>query len=232
MLWFTRLSLLVKAQQLDAANAEMAAFGHFDAADLYYEFHPELYGNRRGSMVPFSFRLLAAALPAHNHKINEAQDKTCHLLATVRKIIANVDTFLDASCTPQEKEDALLLWADREVVVIHSLVNIALLKKDYHNAVRLLHQQLRGASRPSAPLFSILGRTYLQLGDVVRAQRAFNAAADLRDGSRGRDAVASLMDAALVAIAQNSFSEAYGHYQQALVRDPDNALVRIASFIH
>lgn len=70
----------------------------------------------------------------------------------------------------------------------------------------------------------MLGRVYLQLGDVVRAQRAFNSAADLRSGKK--ESIATLMDAALVAIAQNAFAEAFAYYQKALALDPDNALVK------
>ena len=89
----------------------------------------------------------------------------------------------------------------------------------------LRHLKEERPQRARAVVFSVLGRVYLQLGDVVKAQRAFNCAADLRDSSVTRDVVATLVDAALVAIAQNAFTEAYGYYQQAMSRDPDNALV-------
>ena len=101
--------------------------------------------------------------------------------------------------------------------------------QDYHNGLQLLHQQIKKTDRPNPSLFSILGRVYLQLGDVARAQRAFNSASDMRDNSQPAEMVATLSDAALVAIAQNTFTEAYGYYQQALASDPENPMVNLFS---
>jgi Flp pilus assembly protein TadD len=99
--------------------------------------------------------------------------------------------------------------------------------QDFHNAVQLFHKQLRLPGRPPSPaLYSALGRVYLQIGDVQLAQHAFNSAADLRDVSKTIDAVASLTDAGLVAIAQNAFAEALGYFQQALTLQPDNPVVK------
>ena len=81
--------------------------------------------------------------------------------------------------------------------------------------------------QPSPALYSALGRVYLQIGDVQLAQHAFNSAADLRDVNSPIDAIASLTDAGLVAIAQNAFAEALGYFQQALTLQPDNPVVKI-----
>ena len=79
---------------------------------------------------------------------------------------------------------------------------------------------------PTSGLYSALGRVYLQIGDVQLAQRAFNSAADLRDISKPTDAIDSLTDAGLVAIAQNAFAEALGYFQQALALEPGNPVVK------
>ena len=55
-LWSTRLSLLVKLKQFSNAEVEAEAFGDLDRPDLYFEYYPEVYQERRGSMVPFQFR--------------------------------------------------------------------------------------------------------------------------------------------------------------------------------
>ena len=55
-LWFTRIALLVKLRRFSLAEVECQAFGTLDAPDLFFQHYPELYGGRRGSMVPFSFR--------------------------------------------------------------------------------------------------------------------------------------------------------------------------------
>ena len=92
-------------------------------------------------MVPFSFRLLAAELPAYANKINEAQERLCQMLGVVRRIIHQVDQFINANGNVTDKENALRLWSDRELRVIHSLVNCALLKKVsyFSHSFSLLH---------------------------------------------------------------------------------------------
>lgn len=224
-LWFTRLALLVKTQLADVAATEIKAFRNLDSPDLYYEFYPELNGQKKGTMVPFSFRLLAAEIPAHNNDLNESQDKLCQLLVTVRKIIKRMDQFFEAGVSAEDRLEAVKLWSQREVRVMNSLMNCALMKKDFHNAVSLLQQQLLRPDVAKAELYSTMGRIYLQLGDVQRGQQAFNSAAKLRNNSLSKDVVTSLIDAGLVAIAQNAFTEAYSYYQQALHLEPNNALL-------
>lgn len=97
--------------------------------------------------------------------------------------------------------------------------------------VRLFHKQLLRPGHSANPaLYSALGRVYLQIGDVPLAQQAFNCAADLRNVNKPSDAIESLTDAGLVAIAQNAFAEALGYFQQALALQPDNPVVKLAFF--
>ena len=61
-LWFTRIALLVKLRRFSLAEVECQYFNDLDAPDLYFEFYPELYGGRKGSMVPFGFRFVLSSL--------------------------------------------------------------------------------------------------------------------------------------------------------------------------
>ena len=98
--------------------------------------------------------------------------------------------------------------------------------QDYHNVVQLIRKQIHRST--SAERYSTLGRVYLQIGDVHQAQQTFNTAADLRDINNPEDAINSLMDAGLVAVAQNAFKEALSYFHQALALDPDNPVVNIS----
>ncbi|XP_057374768.1 trafficking protein particle complex subunit 12-like [Daphnia carinata] len=227
-LWMTRLALLKKSNLVEMAVNELDAFGDLDSPDFYYEYYPELNDQKKhGTMVPFTFRLLAAELPAHHNRVNEAHMKLCHLLSTVRRIIRDIDQFaaLD-KMNEVERREAANMWSDRETAVLQSLITCSLMKKDFHNVVRLFHKQLhRPGHKPNPTLYSALGRVYLQIGDIPLAQQAFNCAVDLRDINKPGDAIASLTDAGLVAIAQNAFSEALGYFQQALALQPDNPVL-------
>lgn len=123
------MALLIKTQLAEVAAIEIKAFRNLDSPDLYYEFYPEFDGQKKGTMVPFSFRLLAAEIPAHNNELNESQDKLCQLLAAVRKIIKRIDQFFRADLSAEDRLEAVKLWSQREVQVMNSLMNCALKKK-------------------------------------------------------------------------------------------------------
>ena len=132
-LWFTRIAMLQKARLTEMAYNEVQAFGELDSPDLYFDFYPEL--GKRGAMVPFSFRLLAAELPAlYNGQVNRCQSRLCQLLATVRRILGDIDGFAqaDGMSSADERREAFELWSKRETRVVMSLVNCALLKKVRH----------------------------------------------------------------------------------------------------
>ncbi|KAF2343589.1 hypothetical protein FHG87_025655 [Trinorchestia longiramus] len=86
-MWFTRLALLVKLRRFSLAEVECEQFKLLDAPDLYFEFYPELYGGRKGAMVPFSFRLLVAELPHYLGKHSTALDRLNSLLTTCHQVL-------------------------------------------------------------------------------------------------------------------------------------------------
>ena len=88
--WWLRLALLVKLRHFSVAEAEAEAFGDCDKPDLYYEYYPEQYPNRRGSLVPWPMRLLLAELPGHCGRQVEGMNKLFRLLTTVRTMLSNL----------------------------------------------------------------------------------------------------------------------------------------------
>jgi hypothetical protein len=79
---FTKLRLHTEAYR------ELEAFGDLDNPDLYLEWSPDLNGGRRGSMVPFAFRLLAAVVMMHSGREKEAIERLC----ATEKIVDKVET--------------------------------------------------------------------------------------------------------------------------------------------
>ena len=223
-LWWVRLALLVKLRQFSVAEAEAAAFGDLDSPDLFYQYYPELYPNRRGSIVPWSLRLLLAELPMYNNKQVPAMNKLFHLLRVVRKMIDNLekgllpdgDVDLESSDgTKSDKSSAIACWRARERQVLYSLINCSIYHHDYESAVKCLDMLQEKELEENVPsLYAAYGRLYLQLGNLVLADQFFNKAALARDNSQVSQ-VEGLVDSAFLAIGQGQFQAALERFQAA-----------------
>nr|CAD7425209.1 unnamed protein product [Timema monikensis] len=236
-LWFTRLALLVKLRSFSLAEVESEPFGDLDRPDLYFQFYPELYGGRLGSMVPFAFRLLLAELPQYTGKYKDALNKLHILLATVRKVLNNLTAGLCEDGSPAElstadRSESRKIWKSREARVLHSIINCALYQKDYSLAVEVLELLLRShdwGTNHKRALQSALGRVYLQLGDVAGAEKSLATARELRQQQRtpvpSTPDLRDLVDRGLMAVAQNAFQEAYDCFQKASALEPTNIML-------
>jgi trafficking protein particle complex subunit 12 len=129
-LWFTRLALLVKLGELEIVQTEAANFGMLDRPDMFYEFYPEMYNGKKGSMASFSFRLLLADLPQFYGAARASIDRLAYL-----------NSIVDQICQHYEKigyEDAKKFWRRRSRRVLHSIINAGLLvtsKKGQKNPI-------------------------------------------------------------------------------------------------
>ncbi|XP_064427945.1 trafficking protein particle complex subunit 12 isoform X3 [Mirounga angustirostris] len=105
-LWFVRLALLVKLGLFQNAEMEFEPFGNLDQPDLYYEYYPHVYPGRRGSMVPFSMRILHAELQQYLGNPQESLDRLHKVKAICSKILTNLEQGLaedgGTSSTSQE----------------------------------------------------------------------------------------------------------------------------------
>ncbi|XP_054710767.1 trafficking protein particle complex subunit 12-like [Uloborus diversus] len=227
-LWHTRLALLVKLRKFSLAEIESAAFGDLDRPDLYYEFYPDLYEGKRGSMVPFSFRLLLAELPQYlgNHQV--ALDNMYSVLNIVQKIIKNVKNGCaeDGSMinmSESRRKASLDIWCNREQRVLYSILNGVLAQKDFVLAVSVAKTLIEKSENKIPELHSALGRIYLQLGDVQYAQDCFTTATTISQDPQF--AVEDNINKALLAVALNNSEEAYKYYQHAYALCPDNAML-------
>ncbi|CAG9766054.1 unnamed protein product [Ceutorhynchus assimilis] len=224
-LWFTRLALLVKTKAYNIAQAEAQPFGQLEKPDVFYQFYPDMYGGRPGSMASFSFRLLLAELPMHCGKPKESLTKLFSILSTVRKMLGNLKHGLCEDGNPMEigemdKTDSIKLWSGREARVMHSIINCAISVKDYELAMELLGQLCERDGAPKHALLSALGRLHLQMGNIPGAEVCFQEASQL-----GPAGVRDMIDKGLLAIAQNNFDDAYVAFQQASNLEPSNIMI-------
>jgi len=134
-LWFTRISLLVRIREFTIAESELEAFKDFESPDLYYEYYGDAFGvERKGSLVPFNFRLLAAEVVQYSRKHNETLVRLTQLLKAVEQILSNLSKGLveDGSSEQTDSERQTFsqtIWTKREIRVLYSLANASLFSK-------------------------------------------------------------------------------------------------------
>ncbi|XP_071774281.1 trafficking protein particle complex subunit 12 [Centroberyx gerrardi] len=228
-LWFVRLALLTKLNLFQNAELEIEPFGNLDQPDLYYEYYPAVYPGRRGSMVPFSMRLLHAELPQYLAKPQEALDRLHSLKTVCHAILDNLEQGLaeDGSMITQTQENrqaSLQLWRSRLSRVMYSMANCLLLMKDYVLAVETYHSIIQYEPQQRVQLLSGIGRIFLQIGDIKTAERYFQDVekACQAEGSQPGHTTYVLMNRAFVYLSQNNYAEAHASFAEVLKIDPKN----------
>ncbi|XP_022369262.1 trafficking protein particle complex subunit 12 [Enhydra lutris kenyoni] len=229
-LWFVRLALLVKLGLFQNAEMEFEAFGNLDQPDLYYEYYPHVYPGRRGSMVPFSMRILHAELQQYLGNPQEALDRLHRVKAVCSKILTNLERgFAEdgtmSSITPENRQASIQLWGSRLGRVMCSMANCLLLMKDYVLAVDAYHAAIQHCPEQEPQLLSGIGRIFLQIGDIKTAEKYFQDVEKVTqklDGLQGKTMV--LMNRAFLHLGQNNFAEAHRFFTEILRIDPTNAV--------
>ncbi|XP_076604202.1 trafficking protein particle complex subunit 12 isoform X2 [Chaetodon auriga] len=228
-LWFLRLALLTKLNLFQNAELEFEPFGNLDHPDLYYEYYPTVYPGRRGSMVPFSMRLLHAELPQYLAKPQEALDRLHNLKTISLVILDNLERGLaeDGSMITRTKENrqvSLKLWRSRLSRIMYSMANCLLLMKDYVLAVETYHSIIQYEPQQKVQLLSGIGRIFLQIGDIKTAERYFQDVekACQMKGSQPSQTTCMLMNRAFVYLSQNNYAEAHASFIEVLKTDPKN----------
>ncbi|CAH8588093.1 unnamed protein product [Heterobilharzia americana] len=232
-IWLTRLALLVRTRNYELAERELTTFQNMDAPNVYFEYAPELYPGRTGSIIPFSLRLLHAELPFHLNRSTEALDRLYYLLAIIGRIRSNLEKgFKEDGLTnesdPAYRQTSLNLWKSREIRVLSSCLSIFLQKFDYQSAIQIVHQisglccdnqvALRG-------FCAILGRIYLQFGDLETAKAYFDKSlpsADVSLNDNPQVLIRKCFQNALLCIGKGEYQEARKLFQEVLSLDPTN----------
>ncbi|KAL0969286.1 hypothetical protein UPYG_G00225030 [Umbra pygmaea] len=227
-LWFVRLALLTKLSLFPNAEMELDPFGNLDQPDLYYEYYPTTYPGRRGSMVPFSMRVLHAELPQYLAKPQESLDRLHSMRAVCQTILKNLEQgFAEdgsmISLTQENRKASLQLWRSRLSRVLYSMANCLLMMKDYVLAVDIYQSIIQYEPQQKVQLLSGIGRIFLQIGDIKTADKYFLDVekACLERGSGPIDTCV-LMNRAFVYLSQNNYSEAHSSFSEVLKVDPKN----------
>ncbi|XP_049758931.1 trafficking protein particle complex subunit 12 isoform X1 [Elephas maximus indicus] len=229
-LWFVRLALLVKLGLFQNAEMEFEPFGSLDQPDLYYEYYPHVYPGRRGSMVPFSMRILHAELQQYLGNPQESLDRLHRMKTICSKILTNLEQGLAedgsmSNITQENRQASVQLWRSRLGRVLYSMANCLLMMKDYVLAVDAYHAVIKCYPEQEPQLLSGIGRIFLQIGDIKTAEKYFQDVEKLTqklDGLQGKIMV--LMNRAFLYLGQNNFAEAHRFFTEILRIEPTNAV--------
>ncbi|KAM6149908.1 trafficking protein particle complex subunit 12 isoform 2-T2 [Erethizon dorsatum] len=229
-LWFVRLALLVKLGLFQNAEMEFEPFGNLDQPDLYYEYYPHVYPGRRGSMVPFSMRILHAELQQYLGNPQESLDRLHRIRTVCSQILANLEQGLAedgglSSVTLESRQASVQLWRARLGRVLYSTANCLLLMKEYVLAVDAYRAVIQYYPEQEPQLLSGIGRILLQIGDIKTAEKYFQDVEKVTqklDGLQGKIMV--LMNRAFLHLGQNNFAEAHRFFTEILRLDPTNAV--------
>ncbi|XP_012884328.1 PREDICTED: trafficking protein particle complex subunit 12 [Dipodomys ordii] len=246
-LWFVRLALLVKLGLFQNAEMEFEPFGNLDQPDLYYEYYPHVYPGRRGSMVPFSMRILHAELQQYLGNPQEALDRLHRVRTVCSQILANLEQgFAEdggmSSLTPESRQASIQLWRSRLGRALYSTANCLLLMKAADTSclpsTASSDRQTPTSSTPGPHPHTVRVRlSYLtcqpseqmilstQIGDIKTAEKYFQEVekvAQKLDGLQGKTMV--LMNRAFLHLGQNNFAEAHRFFTEILRMDPTNAV--------
>ena len=86
-MWFLRIACLIKLKLFKEAELELDQFGAFNKPQYFYEFHGCAYPSRKGSMIPFGFRILSAELPQYLGRIDDSIANLYYLLSVVQDVL-------------------------------------------------------------------------------------------------------------------------------------------------
>ncbi|CAG9792889.1 unnamed protein product [Diatraea saccharalis] len=231
-LWLTRFAVMLRLKLHEPLLKEAEPFGDFGKPDMFYQFYPDTYGNRSGSLVPFSLRLLVAELPGHAGKPEEAMDRLLALRHVIQQMLSNLrsgktEDGTETLASEQDKIESIRLWTGRETRVQHSIVNCAIALKEYRLAGKILSSLQHQASSPGQKraISSALCRLWLLAGHIKAALAHLNDAMESRHHLCPTPDVREYVDMGLVEIANGKYQEAYNNFVKAADQEPTNIMV-------
>ncbi|CAH8345011.1 unnamed protein product [Eruca vesicaria subsp. sativa] len=209
---------LTKLRRSDEASHELNSLHDFDGTHYRYESYPEIYPNRKGSMVPFSLRWLYALIPTKLGNRQEGLDRLYTLLDFVRDRIREKES--------QKLDCSVELWKKRERFVMSCLLGFHLGHKEFGVSLDLIKELIK--RDPLDPvLVSKLGYVQMQFGDIEGAKATFNRVEEmLNEGKNDETQFKNLVgrNKALVHVVAKDYAAAVREYEECIERDNSDVI--------
>ncbi|KAL1930605.1 hypothetical protein VTP01DRAFT_10767 [Rhizomucor pusillus] len=205
-LWYLRLLALMQLGLYQLASAELEKLGNLYRPELTFEYHG--ISGKTGSIVPFELLVLSARLPFYLK----------YPLISLERL-----TLLAVHCKKMYKKTESQLWKQRETQVYIILATQQMHMNDYTAAATTLQMVSRKVAGNDLDILSILGRLYLQLGNVQGAEELFQR---IEKDSKGTS-IASFEEAVqmhrgFVFMARGEWNQARQIFEQVLANNKEN----------
>ena len=175
-----RIITLLKLQLFEVAMREIEAMQDMDSPVFRFESYPEIFQDRKGCMVPFTLRLLAAEIPFYNGQVDLSFDKLYKLkykctdmISLLKKALSDgmgeKKEFVKGSIFISSEEDvisAIFVWEQREDRVLYSIANQLVGIKDYRAAMSL-YETIESRNSQNPVILSAMGRINLLVSGCV-----------------------------------------------------------------
>ncbi|CAN6824998.1 unnamed protein product [Brassica oleracea var. botrytis] len=203
---------LTKLRRSDEASHELNSLHDFDGEHYRYESFPEIYPDRKGSMVPFSLRWMYALVPTRLGNRQEGLDRLYTLLDFVRERIKE----------KEGNDDSVELWKKREIFVMSCLLGFHLGHKEFGVSLELIKELIK--RDPLDPvLVSKLGSVQMQFGDIEGAKATFDRVEKMsnHNGLVSETQFKNLVgrNKALVHVVAKDYAAAVREYEECIERD-------------
>uniref|UniRef100_A0A914XBR1 Trafficking protein particle complex subunit 12 n=1 Tax=Plectus sambesii TaxID=2011161 RepID=A0A914XBR1_9BILA len=188
-LWCVRFQLLMALKMNTLLHSELETFGDLEAPDMFFQYYPEIYPMKRGSMVPFSMRVIHAEAAKFTPNPSDALTRLNKLIANINAIMSNLShgRWEDGSVGELSDDDRLeseALWKSRLNAVRQSMARTFFTIKEYHLASASLAQVCHSENcslEEKSRIYSSLGRINLELGDQQQAAEWFQKCSEFVD---------------------------------------------------
>ncbi|CAN6817496.1 unnamed protein product [Brassica oleracea] len=203
---------LTKLRRSDEASHELNSLHDFDGEHYRYESFPEIYPDRKGSMVPFSLRWMYALVPTRLGNRQEGLDRLYTLLDFVRERIKE----------KEGNDDSVELWKKRDIFVMSCLLGFHLGHKEFGVSLELIKELIK--RDPLDPvLVSKLGSVQMQFGDIEGAKATFDRVEKMsnHNGLVSETQFKNLVgrNKALVHVVAKDYAAAVREYEECIERD-------------
>ena len=212
-LWTLRFTLLIKLKLYSTADVEMAMFGNLDNCDLYYEFYHKEHPLKKGSIIPWSFRLLWSILPLHC----PSSGGLYGALDRMYGLVYHLDQALLAGLPYLQEQQVIKYKTSLLIQVAGALAGSGSIQP----AIKLLKQIKTDQPDMAVPVSNAIIRLYYQVGNIYKGESLLaEIQSKLTDEERE-------MNNGFKCIAHGEYNEAYQHFARVVNLNPSNAVASI-----